>query len=1201
MTLGEVYRFEVWYRFHQRSTWVYALVLIGMPFLLMHAINGSSLRLNAPVSVMNIATVMGAIAMLVTAGIFGDAAARDVQTRMHSLFHTSPIKEPQYLAGRFLGSLTVNAVLLLGVPLGLLLASVMPYMPAGKFGAVQLMAYAQAYVLLLLPNLVIIGACMFAAAALTRHPLATYLGGVVLYIIGTVAGDLTDGFSNLTLSALVDPFGGRAIAFVTQLWTPAESNERLIGWPSVLLMNRAIWLTMSLGVIAALIGRFRFAHDGGGERRRWWKRRVVVDTAPEKLTPLTAVRPSLRRDAEVGTFSLGVRFKQVLEIAARMWREIAATRVSLLILVGALVFVIVFGWDVGAEVYGTSTWPVTHLIAGTVLSTALGPVMALLIAISAGELVWRERDVGIGDIVAVTPVPNAVSLLGRFLALVAMLATLQLVLMLAGIALQTIRGWHQYELSVYFKLLFGLKLVDYVLLAALAMAVHVIVNHKYVGHLLVVLYFASTVASGIIGINHRMLVYASDPGWVWSDFNGLEPFLQGIVWFKAYWAAWALLFGVLANLFWVRGRERGAGARLALARQRLRGPGLRAGVLAVSLIVLLGGFVFYNTNVLNTYRTPKEEALLRVEYEKKYKRYQGAPEPSLVKVRTRVEFFPSERAAEVTGDLTFVNRTADAIDTLHVLPSAEVETHKLEFNRPTQLVLSDSALNYRMYSLGSPLAPGDSVVMHFEVARRPRGFRNNGEPTDITPNGAHIEQNWLPSLGYSAAREVGDETFRREHGLPPRTLPPSAGDVDTRSGANDVVLVDAEMVIGTDTSQVAISPGTLVREWKENGRRYFHYKTDEPLRYSAVVHSGKYAVKETTWHGMPLRVFYHPTHDVNVDRMLKSMQASLAYYSAQFGPYQFKELRVVEFPRYQSFARAHPFTIAFSEGGAFLTRVDSGEIERTFFVVAHETAHQWWGGQVIPAQAAGAALVSETLAQYSSMMVLEKTFGARMAKKFFDYHMAEYFRGRTVYTNRETPLIDMVGAPYLHYFKGGLAMYTLRDRLGENTVNGALRTFREKYAGANAPPATSRALYTELQAVTPDSLKPLLSDLFEHITLWNLRADSARAKRVDGGSWRVTLYVDAHKARADSIGRETPIEMDDLVEIGVFGAPAEGKSDSEPLYLRQHRVRSGKQTIEITVPKLPTSAGIDPNAKFIQRERDDNIVEIPAASAKAKR
>jgi ABC-type transport system involved in multi-copper enzyme maturation permease subunit len=1189
-TFAEVFRFEVEYRLRQPSTWVYALVLLGIPFLLLHAIDGSSNYLNAPVAVMQMSAVLGGVGMLITAGIFGDAASRDVQTRMHSLFYTSPLRESEYLTGRFLGGLVVNAVLVMGVPLGLLIASLMPYMSPGKFGPVQLTAYLQTYLLILLPNVIIIGACMFVAAALTRQALATYLGGIALFVLGAVSADFTQGLGSRTLEILVDPFGGRAIAAATEFWTPVEQNSRPIGWPPMMLVNRALWIAIAGTAFALMVSRFRFSHPAGVLRRRWWRRAPVVDTAPDRLAPIQAVHvPDGNR-----SFDLRGRVSQTLAVAVHSWREIAATKAFLLILVGAMLFMFATAWDVGSEMFGTSTWPVTHLIAGTVLGSYLPPIMALLIAILAGELVWREREIGMGDIAAVAPVSNGVALLGRFVALIGMLVMLQAAFMAAGMILQTLQHYTRYEIGVYLQLLFGIKLVDYVLLAALAMAVHIIVNHKYLGHLIVVLYFASTLAAGLLGISQTMLVYASDPGWVWSDMNGLAPFIEGLVWFKLYWAAWALLFALLANLFWVRGRELGLRRRLVLARQRLQGSVLFAAAVALLLIVTLGGFVFYNTNIVNHVRSDDEFAAERADYERAYKRFADAPVPSLFASRMNVELHPSERAAEIKGTFWFVNQTGRPIDSLHVLPSMAVETGAITFDRGARLVTNDTVLRYRIYVLQRPLAPGDSVAMSFQLSHRPRGFRNAGAPTDVTPNGAYLQGNWLPVLGYQPGRELTDEKQRRELGLPLRKAPPSAGDVETRPGANAVQLVDVETIIGTDSRQTAVTPGTLVREWTENGRRYFHYRSDEPIRFSGAVLSAEYAVRRDTANGVALSVYYHPTHDVNVDRMMRSMRSSLAYYREQFGPYQFKELRVVEFPRYLNLARAHPYTIAFSEGSAFLTRIDSGDVDRTFFVVAHETAHQWWGGQVIPAPAAGASMVSETLAQYSSMMVLEAEYGVPMAREFYDYNMDQYLRRRTVYTNRETPLLDVVSNPGVHYFKGAVAMYTLRDLLGASVVNGALRRFRDKYAGPTAPPPTSHAVYAELKAVTPDSLKPLLADLFEHITLWDVRADSAKAEPVAGGQYRVTLFVEASKARSDSIGNLTPIPMNDLVEIGVYAGPAGGKSAGDSLYVRQHSIRSGKQTIVITVPRQPARAGIDPQHKLIERDRGDSFVEIVA-------
>ena len=83
------------------------------------------------------------------------------------------------------------------------------------------------------------------------------------------------------------------------------------------------------------------------------------------------------------------------------------------------------------------------------------------------------------------PVPTGIALLGRFLALVAMIVPFHAAFMVGGILLQALQGYYHFELGLYVRVLFGLNLADHVLLAALAMTVHVLVNHKYVGHIVV--------------------------------------------------------------------------------------------------------------------------------------------------------------------------------------------------------------------------------------------------------------------------------------------------------------------------------------------------------------------------------------------------------------------------------------------------------------------------------------------------------------------------------------------------------------------------------------------------------------------------------------------------------------------------------------------------------------------------------------------
>ncbi len=154
--------------------------------------------------------------------------------------------------------------------------------------------------------------------------------------------------------------------------------------------------------------------------------------------------------------------------------------------------------------------------------------------------------------------------------------------------------------------------------------------------------------------------------------------------------------------------------------------------------------------------------------------------------------------------------------------------------------------------------------------------------------------------------------------------------------------------------------------------------------------------------------------------MLESIKKSLEYYTENFGPYQHKQARIIEFPRVSSFAQAFPGTMPYSEGIGFIADIkEEDDIDMVFYVVAHEMAHQWWAHQVIGANMQGATLLSETLAQYSALMVMEKQFGRDIMRKFLQYEMDQYLRSRGNEMLEEQPLKTVEsGQGYIHYRKG---------------------------------------------------------------------------------------------------------------------------------------------------------------------------------------
>jgi aminopeptidase N len=353
-------------------------------------------------------------------------------------------------------------------------------------------------------------------------------------------------------------------------------------------------------------------------------------------------------------------------------------------------------------------------------------------------------------------------------------------------------------------------------------------------------------------------------------------------------------------------------------------------------------------------------------------------------------------------------------------------------------------------------------------------------------------------------------------------------------------------------------------------------------------------VKTDRWRDVDLAVYYHPGHEYNVDKMLEAAKKGLEYFTTNFGPYQHSQFRIVEFPRYATFAEAFPNTIPFSESIGFIARLDDpDEIDYVTYVTAHELAHQWWAHQVIGAAVQGVTVMSETLAQYSALMVMEDEYGPELMRKFLKYELDSYLRGRGGELIEEMPLKRVEFQPYIHYRKGSVAMYALKDYVGEDALNRALAQY-VRDVGFQEPPYTTTLEFLEyLAEVVPEDQDHLLEDLFETITLFENRAVDASVEERPDGTYLVRISGESQKFRADGAGAETPIPVDDWIDIGVFGArgeedPPEGKL----LFLEKRLVEEGDWVVEVVVNEEPQQAGIDPFNKLIDRNPENNLVRV---------
>jgi aminopeptidase N len=616
------------------------------------------------------------------------------------------------------------------------------------------------------------------------------------------------------------------------------------------------------------------------------------------------------------------------------------------------------------------------------------------------------------------------------------------------------------------------------------------------------------------------------------------------------------------------------------------------------LFAATGGWIAYNTMVLNPLFGPTDVQREQADYEKRYKPFDKLPQPRPLSVKYWIDIYPQSRGMAMRGETVVHNPYPQPLTEIHFTVDRKYHT---QIEVPGAILAKDDArLGYRIYRFTAPLQPGESRTMRFTVESHARGFENSVSNLELVQNGTFFNNTVAPLIGYRSERELDDANDRRKYGLKEIDLMPALERHCTADCMENYIgghadWVDVDTVISTSPDQIAVAPGSLVRQWQgEGGRHYYEYKLDHSsLGFYSFI-SATYQVAREDWNGIKLEVYYLKDHPWNVPRMMNSMRKSLDYYSRNFGPYEHKEARIIEFPRVARFAQAFPGTMPYSEAIGFIANLNHpDDIDLVSYVVAHEMGHQWWAHQVIGANMEGATLLSETMAQYSAFMVTEKEYGRDLQRKFLKYEMDRYLSSRGQERMKERPLLTVeANQGYVHYRKGSVVMYYLKEMIGEDAVNRALRKVVQQYAYAPPPYPTSWALVDALREETPPQYQYLLKDLFEDMTLFSNRTLAATAHKRADGKYDVTINIETRKFKADAKGNETEVPVNDWIEIGAFAKPEKGRMYGRTLYRERLHIAQTRSTHTFTVDQLPDKAGVDPFLLLVDRMPDDNMMTV---------
>lgn len=1079
----EIFKFELKYRIKRPETYIFFCFLllfsiVGVDFIF-QGVELGLMKKNAPLVIAKAMGALTGIFMILASMIMGVPVLRDFQYDMEALLFINPITKRDYLLGRFLGSFTILLFVFSGLVLGMMVGSQMPWHKEEQMLAFNIMHYIQPFMVIALPTL-FFGACLFfVSGMLSKKLLVVYTQGIFLFVIFM----LTKAITNEYLQGIFDPFSLTTLTQVSKDWTALERNAMNISLEGIVLHSKLFWV--GLGTLILLYGYRKFSFS------------VLAKKPKNKLKPVKSNQEKSNIDAIIPAITVQSGLKsqwiQLCELIKFYTLSLLKETSFWAIVICGIIIILINSVSLGTT-YGVDSYPATHFIIAELQEMSMYFFIIILLFYS-GELIWKERTDKIFVLNDSTTISNIISLTSKLIALINIYVVIMVSLIITGILYQAVSGYYKFELGVYFFGFFVEILPFLVLYTIIAFFFQAISKNKFVGIIFTLIFFILNIVTEALGYNHSLYKFGGKTLGTYSDMNGYGHLLQPYLWTKIYWILFGILLLIVSALIVNSGTESSLWKRIKAFRSQLTKPIIYLGGSTIVLFIIVGSYIFYNTNVLNEYWTSDQQKNYRAAYEKTLKPFEYLPQPKITDVKLEVELFPTTRSYEIKGSYVLKNTSNAPIHQVHVqkLIASHVNLKEVTFEGGAVADNSYAEFDYTIYTLSKPLAVNATVKMNFTQTYIPKGFKEGRPDTRVVHNGTFIDNTVLPTLGYHRKYEISNEDDRVAFGLQPRLDKAKIDNekelVNARSGS-DSDGINLEVIIGTSINQTAIVSGKLLKKWQQNNRNYFHYKTIEPIINFYSIVSAEYEVKKEVWNAsttpVDLEIYHHKGHEYNLDRMMLGMKNSLDYFSTHFSPYQYEQLRIMEFPRYQQFAQSFPGAIPFSEALGFVLDIDDKQdVDMAFYVTAHEVAHQWFGMQIEAANVQGRNFVLETLSQYGAMMVLKKKYGKEKLIQFLENELETYQQKRKKVI-KEPSLAFVEAQDFVYYNKGAIAMYNLQEMIGEehvnlaiqrflrdwNTKNGLLKTQTKRYP-------TSKDVLEYFRAVTPNDLLDSVNELFE--------------------------------------------------------------------------------------------------------------------------
>jgi len=397
-------------------------------------------------------------------------------------------------------------------------------------------------------------------------------------------------------------------------------------------------------------------------------------------------------------------------------------------------------------------------------------------------------------------------------------------------------------------------------------------------------------------------------------------------------------------------------------------------------------------------------------------------------------FFFGISAAQQTSIVDFLSIKAD-----------------LEFLKDEKTIKGTVSIQLQMdQDTDSIFLDAKNLKLDSQVSLSDRAFQNKKTNTYSTPDKFYILHKFEAGHTYNvefsyqmqpkkALYIVEDRIWTQGQGKYTSNWLPSIDDVNDK--------IEFDLAITYDNGYEVLANGIL--KDKQVGAKFttWHYDMQQPMAsYLVALAIGKYSKKtEISKSGIPLTYYYYPEDSLKVEPTYRYSKRMFDFLEEEIGvAFPWDNYRQVPVKDFLYSGMENTSLTIFSD--SFV--VDSiGYHDKNYIMVnAHELAHQWFGDDVT-AISSEHHWLQEGFATYYALLAERDLFGD-------DHYYWQLFENAQELIAQEeagesTSLLDPKSSSTTFYKKGAWALHMLREQVGDDVFELAIKRYLKKFAYAN--------------------------------------------------------------------------------------------------------------------------------------------------------